>query len=91
MSLSGQLSTSGVRANHHRGSVGEVLRAELKAGAIASAVQSIAATFQHKLASGLQGRRDFVISLVEEQPQEDEAAFDLVTWLVVHDSTTTPA
>ena len=54
-------------------------------------VQSITATFQQKLASGLQGRRDFVIPLVEEQPQEDEAAFDLVTWLVIHDSTTTPA
>jgi SNF2 family DNA or RNA helicase len=54
---------------------------------IASAVQSITATFQQKLASGLQGRRDFVIPLVEEQPQEDEAAFDLVTWLVLHEST----
>ncbi len=51
---------------------------------IASAVQSITSTFQQKLASGLQGRRDFVIPLVEEQPQEDEAAFDLVTWLVLH-------
>jgi hypothetical protein len=52
---------------------------------IASAVQSITATFQQKLASGLQGRRDFVLPLVEEQPQADEAAFDLVTWLVLHD------
>jgi hypothetical protein len=50
---------------------------------IASAVQSITSTFQQKLASGLQGRRDFVIPLVEEQPQEDEAAFELVTWLVL--------
>ena len=52
---------------------------------IASAVQSITATFQQKLASGLQGRRDFIIPLAIEQPQEDEAAFDLVTWLVLHD------
>lgn len=26
--------------------------------------------------------------MVEEQPQEDEAAFDLVTWLVLHDGAT---
>ena len=53
---------------------------------IASAVQSITATFQQKLASGLQGRRDFVLPLADEQPQADEAAFDLVTWLVLHDA-----
>jgi hypothetical protein len=52
---------------------------------IASAVQSITSTFQQKLASGLQGRRDFVLPLADEQPHDDEAAFDLVTWLVLHD------
>ena len=95
----GQHSSSGIRDNHRRGTVGDFLRAELKAGAdldivtayftrlIASAVETITATFQQKLASGLQGRRDFVIPLVEEQPQEDEAAFDLVTWLVLHEAT----
>ena len=50
---------------------------------IAAAVQSITATFQQKLASGLQGRRDFVLPLANEQPQEDETAFELVTWLVL--------
>jgi SNF2 family DNA or RNA helicase len=55
---------------------------------IAAAVQSITSTFQQKLASGLQGRRDFVIPLAGEQPQEEESAFDLVTWLVLHDGGT---
>jgi len=50
---------------------------------IASAVRSITATFQQKLASGLQGRRDFVLPLAADQPQEDEATFELVTWLVL--------
>ncbi len=53
---------------------------------IASAVQSITATFQQKLATGLQGRRDFILPLADEQPQEDETAFELVTWLVLHPS-----
>jgi SNF2 family DNA or RNA helicase len=58
---------------------------------IASAVQSITATFQQKLATGLQGRRDFVLPLADEQPQEDETAFELITWLVLHGSATAPA
>lgn len=54
---------------------------------IASAVQSITSTFQQKLASGLQGRRDFILPLADEQPRDDEAAFELMTWLVVLEST----
>ncbi|WP_347268924.1 C-terminal helicase domain-containing protein, partial [Paracoccus sp. (in: a-proteobacteria)] len=50
---------------------------------VGQAVQSITATFQQKLAAGLQGRRDFVLPLADEQPCEDETAFELVTWLVL--------
>lgn len=53
---------------------------------IRAAVESITSTFQQKLASGLQGRRDFVLPLAAEQPNEDETEFELVTWLVLKGS-----
>ncbi|MDP2137780.1 MAG: helicase-related protein, partial [Candidatus Didemnitutus sp.] len=52
-------------------------------GLIAKAVESITATFQTRLATGLQGGRDFVLPTTDEQPQDDGTAFELVTWLVL--------
>jgi hypothetical protein len=40
------------------------------------------ATFQQRLATGLQQNRRFVLPTEGEQPQPD-SAFELVTWLVV--------
>jgi len=54
----------------------------LYSGLLARSVDSIAAMFQKRLASGLQHSRQFVLPTVEEQPQPD-SAFELVTWLVV--------
>lgn len=47
--------------------------------------QSLDATFQKRLASGLQHSRHFVLPTTNEQPQPD-SAFELVTWLVLIDS-----
>ena len=55
---------------------------------IASAVQSITATFQQKLAHGLQVSRQFVLPMAGDQPTDDEAEFELVTWLVLHPTPT---
>jgi hypothetical protein len=49
---------------------------------LANAVESITATFQKRLAAGLQHSRQFVLPTMDEQPQPD-SAFELVTWLVV--------
>lgn len=49
---------------------------------LANAVDSITATYEKRLASGLQQSRQFVLPTVEEQPQAD-SAFELVTWLVL--------
>jgi hypothetical protein len=49
---------------------------------LGQAVESITATFQKRLASGLQGSRQFVLPTLDEQPRED-SAFELVTWLVI--------
>ena len=49
---------------------------------LAAAVDSIARTFQKRLASGLQSSRDFVIPKQSEQARET-TDFDLVTWLVI--------
>ncbi len=49
---------------------------------IAQAVESITATYQVRLASGLQGNRAFILPTANEQPQP-ESEFELVTWLVV--------
>ena len=51
-------------------------------GLLAAAVDSIARTFQKRLASGLQSSRDFVIPKQNEQARET-TDFDLVTWLVI--------
>ncbi len=49
---------------------------------LATAVDSIARTFQKRVAAGLHSSRDFVIP--EQQPQANETAdFELVTWLVI--------
>ncbi|WP_043588391.1 helicase-related protein [Geminisphaera colitermitum] len=53
---------------------------------IRSAVESITATFQQKLAAGLQHSRQFILPVAEAQPHDDEAGFELVTWLVLHPS-----
>jgi SNF2 family DNA or RNA helicase len=52
---------------------------------IASAVESITATFQQKLASGLQHSRQFILPVADAQPHGDETEFELVTWLVIRD------
>ena len=49
---------------------------------LTNAVESITATFQKRLAAGLQHSRQFVLPTMTEQPQPD-SAFELVTWLVV--------
>lgn len=53
---------------------------------VESAVVSITHTFQQRLVSGVQSRRDFIIPESTAQPEADSAAFDLVTWLVISDS-----
>lgn len=50
---------------------------------IRAAVQSITATFQQKLAAGLQASRQFVLPVAGDQPAGDETEFELVTWLVL--------
>lgn len=54
---------------------------------LGQAVESITATFQQKLADHLQGSRSFVLPAADEQPQESDSAFELVTWLVLLDGT----
>jgi hypothetical protein len=51
-------------------------------GLLDAAVDSIARTFQKRLASGLQSSREFVIPKQNEQARET-TDFDLVTWLVI--------
>lgn len=50
-----------------------------------SAVASITATFQQRIVTGLAASRDFIIPEVDEQPEADPAAFELVTWLILRD------
>ena len=57
---------------------------------IECAVASIAATFQQKLAHSLQGSRSFVLPAADEQPQDGDSAFELVTWLVILSPAGTP-
>ena len=47
-----------------------------------SAVTSITATFQQKLAAGLQSGRQFILPTLEEQVAAD-SEFELLTWLVI--------
>ncbi|MGH6629075.1 MAG: hypothetical protein ACREB3_05020, partial [Burkholderiales bacterium] len=54
---------------------------------LANSVESIIATFQQRLAGGLQHSRQFVLPTLNEQPQPD-SAFELITWLVVLDPAT---
>ncbi len=49
---------------------------------IEQGVDSIAATFQQRLATGLQHGRQFVLPTVTDQPQS-QSGFELVTWLVL--------
>ena len=49
---------------------------------LTSAVDSIARTFQKRVAAGLQTSRDFVIPNQQEQARET-TDFDLITWLVI--------
>jgi SNF2 family DNA or RNA helicase len=49
---------------------------------LASAVDSIAKTFQKRVAAGLQSGRDFVIPNQSEQAK-DTTDFELITWLVI--------
>lgn len=49
---------------------------------LAAAVDSIAKTFQKRVAAGLQSGRSFVIPDQQEQAK-DAADFDLITWLVI--------
>jgi hypothetical protein len=50
-----------------------------------AAVDSIARTFQKRVASGLQSGRDFVIPNQQDQAK-DAADFELVTWLVIKEA-----
>jgi hypothetical protein len=47
-----------------------------------SAVTSITATFQQKLAASLQSGRQFILPTLEEQVAAD-SEFELLTWLVI--------
>lgn len=47
------------------------------------AVKSITATYQQKLATGLQSSRQFILPTLAEQPTSEETGFELVTWLVL--------
>lgn len=49
---------------------------------LAAAVDSIAKTFQKRVAAGLQSGRDFVIPNQNEQARET-TDFELITWLVI--------
>ena len=49
---------------------------------LADAVDSIARTFQKRVAAGLQSGRDFVIPNQQDQARET-TDFDLITWLVI--------
>ena len=49
---------------------------------LTAAVDSIARTFQKRVAAGLQSGRDFVIPNQQDQAKE-AADFDLITWLVI--------
>jgi SNF2 family DNA or RNA helicase len=49
---------------------------------IHAGVESITATFQQKLAAGLQHSRGFILPTAAEQPQP-ESEFDLITWLIL--------
>ncbi len=49
---------------------------------LAAAVDSIARTFQKRVAAGLQSSRDFVIPNLQDQAGET-TDFDLITWLVI--------
>ena len=49
---------------------------------LVAAVDSIAKTFQKRVAAGLQTSRDFVIPNQHEQARET-TDFDLITWLVI--------
>jgi SNF2 family DNA or RNA helicase len=49
---------------------------------LAAAVDSIARTFQKRVAAGLQSGRDFVIPNQQEQARE-ATDFELITWLVI--------
>ena len=49
---------------------------------LAATVESIAKTFQKRVASGLQNSRDFVIPNLHEQARE-ATDFELITWLVI--------
>ena len=51
-------------------------------GLLIAAVDSIAKTFQKRVAAGLQTSRDFVIPNQSEQARET-TDFDLITWLVI--------
>jgi SNF2 family DNA or RNA helicase len=50
---------------------------------LSAAVDSIAKTFQKRVAAGLQTSRDFVIPNQQEQARET-TDFELITWLVIH-------
>ncbi len=49
---------------------------------LAATVESIARTFQKRVAAGLQSSRNFVIPDQQEQAG-DTTDFDLITWLVI--------
>ena len=50
-----------------------------------AAVDSIARTFQKRVASGLQSGRDFVIPDQQDQAR-DTSDFELITWLVIREN-----
>ncbi|SRR6266567_2439691 len=90
--------SSGIRDHHRRGIVADFLKAKIHSGSrlsvvsayfmklynqlLAAAVDSIAKTFQKRVAAGLQSGRDFIIPNEQDQARET-TDFELITWLVI--------
>jgi hypothetical protein len=87
--------STGIRDNTpQRGTVGDFLRAELKAGADLDIVTAYFTVFAHdKLKAHLDnlGRIRLLfgeaasIKTIDPEHKNDETEFELVTWLVLHD------
>lgn len=77
------LCNSGIKNNHRRGNVADFLKARsLYGNLLDAAIESIAQTFQRRVATGLQTGRGFVIPNQQDQARE-ATDFELITWLVI--------
>lgn len=75
------MTSSGIRDNHRRGSIGEFLKEKILEGSDLSFVSAYF-TIQKRAAARLQSGRDFVIPNRQEQAT-DGSDFELITWLVI--------